>query len=83
VSKTIGNRQKPGWQRVRKAEADHQKRLLKKFQDQKRIVWRPQRKVRKPAGHCLIALAEIDWRPDSAAGIQLDFNPCFCYTYSS
>ncbi|MFA4926434.1 MAG: hypothetical protein WC524_07280 [Candidatus Aminicenantales bacterium] len=36
MSKTIGNRQKPGWQRVRKAEADHQKRLLKKFQDQKK-----------------------------------------------
>jgi hypothetical protein len=36
VGKIIGNRQKPGWQRVRKSKAENQKRLLKKFQDQKK-----------------------------------------------
>ncbi|HRD02878.1 MAG TPA: hypothetical protein PLP57_09620 [Candidatus Saccharicenans sp.] len=36
MSKAIGNRQKPGWQQVRKMEAHDRKKLLKKFQEQKR-----------------------------------------------
>jgi hypothetical protein len=36
VSKTISHRQKPGWQRVRKAEAENQKGLFKRYQEPKK-----------------------------------------------
>jgi hypothetical protein len=33
MGKGLGNRQKPGWQRVRKVEPKNQKKLLKEFQE--------------------------------------------------
>ncbi|MDD8020632.1 MAG: hypothetical protein PHU81_05550 [Acidobacteriota bacterium] len=36
MSKAIGNRQKPGWQRPRRAEVSNLKGLLKKFEPGKK-----------------------------------------------
>ena len=44
MGKGVGNRQKPGWQRVRKVESKNQKKLLKKLQGGKRPA-RPGKKA--------------------------------------
>jgi hypothetical protein len=44
MGKGLGNRQKPGWQRVRKVESKNQKKLLKELQEEKRPA-RPGKKA--------------------------------------